>query len=233
MYGYFVNTRSTFHCLTELEIGHVIFACVKSIPVSCFPHSVSSLSWGKKFFSMKPARDNLHGRVGVAPWQINSMWTICTATHHICWISSSHPCLSPFTTASTDASAVLALLISVGVHLLPRGEEREAWLSPWDSPSGSLLGGNALLVLGQRMVSSNTVCLGSQAFFLQSLLSRSSFSGLWWKIPHRAACSTASKSLPPPSAACQLCLFLALQRKQIWLSWSPLIPHKPPAPVGP
>lgn len=59
MYDYFVNTWSTFHSLTELETDHAVIACVKSIPLSCFPQPCEYHSWGKRSFSKKPTRHSL------------------------------------------------------------------------------------------------------------------------------------------------------------------------------
>lgn len=201
--------------------------------VSPIPHEYHSQ--GKRSFSIKPTRENLHDWVGVAPRQISSVWTITTAKYCICWISSSYPCLFPFITASTDAGALLALLIGMGVHLLPKGEEKEAWPSPWDAPSGSLLSGNADHSTRSRGGSAITQSVSSEACFFQSLFARPSFSGLWWKKPTKLPAVWPQNHFhcPQPSAASQLCFFLALWREQVWLSRSSLILCKPPAPLGP
>ena len=142
----FVNISSTSHCLMELEIGHVIFAYVNSIPVSFPPLPVSTTFMGKKverYFSMKPARGNLDGWVGVMPWQINSTWTISTAKNHIVWLFTS---LSiPFHGSFHWCQHCVGSSDQCWNHLLTRGEEGEAWPSLWDSLSGSLLIGNAPL----------------------------------------------------------------------------------------
>lgn len=87
MYDWSVNTWSIFHCLTEIEAGHIIFVGFKSIPVTCFPHTLwLPLSWEEGLLSCSPEETTCRFELE----QLHDKLVILTAKHYICCLSSSH-----------------------------------------------------------------------------------------------------------------------------------------------